>query len=176
MSIGADVARIKGNITAALAAIADKGVTVPAGSTSDALSGLIASIEAGGGIPGFGYDIAFGDFTVTAEKTCSALDIFTDLKYVYGAYLWCTEMFTANAQGQNALIQGASLYDATGWTVSSTKYKQVVCFNHKLKTGKLSYSGINLTKSPSSTFVIYASSQYYFPGFTYKWIAWGKKK
>lgn len=49
MSIATDVSRIKGNINAALAAIADKGVTVPAGSTSDALAGLIASIEAGGG-------------------------------------------------------------------------------------------------------------------------------
>lgn len=49
MSIATDVSRIKGNITAALAAIADKGVTVPDGSTSDALAGLIASIEAGGG-------------------------------------------------------------------------------------------------------------------------------
>lgn len=57
MSIGTDVARIKGNITAALAAIADKGVTVPDGSTSDALAGLIASIEAGGGVSGIAYGI-----------------------------------------------------------------------------------------------------------------------
>ncbi|MGN1003089.1 MAG: hypothetical protein ACI4PC_10005 [Oscillospiraceae bacterium] len=49
MGIAADVTRIKSNITAALAAIADKGVDVPDGSTSDALAGLIASIEAGGG-------------------------------------------------------------------------------------------------------------------------------
>lgn len=49
MSIATDVSRIKGNITAALAAIADKGVTVPDGSTSDALAPLIASIEVGGG-------------------------------------------------------------------------------------------------------------------------------
>lgn len=49
MSIATDVSRIKGNITAALTAIADKGVTVPDGSTSDALASLIASIEAGGG-------------------------------------------------------------------------------------------------------------------------------
>lgn len=48
MSIATDVSRIKGNITAALAAIVDKGVTVPDGSNSDALAGLIASIEAGG--------------------------------------------------------------------------------------------------------------------------------
>lgn len=49
MSIATDVARVKGNITAALAAIADKGVTVPDGSTSDALEGLIKAIQAGGG-------------------------------------------------------------------------------------------------------------------------------
>ena len=48
MSIATDVSRIKGNITAARAAIADKGVTVPDGSNSDALAELIASIEAGG--------------------------------------------------------------------------------------------------------------------------------
>lgn len=49
MGIAKDLSRVKSNITAALSAIADKGVTVPDGSTSDALAGLIASIEAGGG-------------------------------------------------------------------------------------------------------------------------------
>lgn len=49
MSVQTQIDRISGNITAALAAIADKGVTVPDGSTSDALAELIASIEAGGG-------------------------------------------------------------------------------------------------------------------------------
>ena len=60
MSIATDVSRIKGNITAALAAIADKGVTVPDGSTSDVLASLIASIEAGGG----GAKIITGEFTL----------------------------------------------------------------------------------------------------------------
>ena len=48
MSIQTQIDRISGNVTAALAAIADKGVIVPDGSTSDALAELIASIEAGG--------------------------------------------------------------------------------------------------------------------------------
>lgn len=51
MSIQAQINRISGNISSALAAIADKGVIVPSGSKSDALAGLIASIEAGGGLP-----------------------------------------------------------------------------------------------------------------------------
>ena len=70
MSIATDVSRIKGNITAALAAIADKGVTVPDGSTSDALAGMIASIEAGGIQLTYNrlYVAATGTFTPT-ERT-----------------------------------------------------------------------------------------------------------
>lgn len=45
MGIATDLSRVKSNITAALAAIAEKGVTVPDGSNSDALAELIASIE-----------------------------------------------------------------------------------------------------------------------------------
>lgn len=49
MSIQTQIDRISGNVSAALSAIVEKGVTVPDGSTSDALAELIASIEAGGG-------------------------------------------------------------------------------------------------------------------------------
>lgn len=63
MSIATDVSRIKGNITAALAAIADKGVTVPDGSTSDALASLIESIEAGRG----GAEVNIGSFILSSE-------------------------------------------------------------------------------------------------------------
>ena len=49
MSIQTEIDRISGNVSAALSAIAEKGVTVTDGSTSDALASLIASIEAGGG-------------------------------------------------------------------------------------------------------------------------------
>lgn len=51
MSVQAEIDRISGNVSTALAAIADKGVTVPDGSTSDALAELIAAIETGGGLP-----------------------------------------------------------------------------------------------------------------------------
>lgn len=67
MSIATDVSRIKGNITAALAAIADKGVNVPDGSTSDALASLIASIEAGGG----------GGLNIPSDITNFAVDTLT---------------------------------------------------------------------------------------------------
>ena len=49
MSVQTQIDRISGNVSAALSAIAEKGVTVPDGSNSDALHELILSIEAGGG-------------------------------------------------------------------------------------------------------------------------------
>ena len=48
MSIQSEITRISGNVTNALAAIAAKGVIVPAGSNSDDLADLIALIEGGG--------------------------------------------------------------------------------------------------------------------------------
>ena len=51
LSIQSEITRISGNVTAALEAIAEKGVTVPVGSNSDDLADLIALIESGGGEP-----------------------------------------------------------------------------------------------------------------------------
>lgn len=75
MSIATDVSRIKGNITAALAAIADKGVIVPDGSTSDALAGLIASIEAGGGVDVGGRRCVFGIYTPASDSSGSQVKV-----------------------------------------------------------------------------------------------------
>lgn len=63
MSVQTEIDRISGNVSAALAAIAEKGVAVPDGSTSDALAELIASIQAGGGMK-----VCSGTFT-PAENT-----------------------------------------------------------------------------------------------------------
>lgn len=77
MSIATEKARIKGNVAAALSAIAEKGVTVPDGSTSDALASLIASIEAGWGggydFGGTAVEVVSGSFTVAEKTICNAL-------------------------------------------------------------------------------------------------------
>lgn len=49
MSINSEISRLSGNVSDALDAIADKGVTVPAGANSNNLATLIASIPTGGG-------------------------------------------------------------------------------------------------------------------------------
>lgn len=48
MSVQAQIDRISSNVTAALAKIAEKGVTVPSMANSDDLAELIAAIESGG--------------------------------------------------------------------------------------------------------------------------------
>lgn len=47
MSIATEISRIAGNVSDSLTAISNKGVTVPAGSNSDDLAGLIAQISGG---------------------------------------------------------------------------------------------------------------------------------
>lgn len=83
MSIQTQIDRISGNVSAALSAIAEKGVTVPDGSTSDALAELITSIEAGGG----GYDVIAGTFTPASD--CYMYEIINsgDLTTTTGNYL-----------------------------------------------------------------------------------------
>lgn len=53
------IQRIQTNVTAALAKIAEKGVTVPEGSTSDDLEGLIESIPTVGGEYVDGNEVAY---------------------------------------------------------------------------------------------------------------------
>ena len=48
MSISSEISRIASNVSDALDAIADKGVTIPSGATSDNLATLIGQISAGG--------------------------------------------------------------------------------------------------------------------------------
>lgn len=64
MSIQTQIDRISGNVSAALSAIVEKGVTVPDGSTSDALAELITSIEAGGG-----NQLVYGTYTPASNQT-----------------------------------------------------------------------------------------------------------
>ena len=92
MSVQTQIDRISRAVSAALAAIADKGVTVPDGSNSDSLAALIAAIEAGGG---GGAQCSVGTIT-PAEDT-------TELTWNHGlskppmfAALWMRKGYTGN--------------------------------------------------------------------------------
>lgn len=114
MSIATDVSRIKGNVTAALAAIADKGVTVPDGSTSDALAGLIASIEAGGGT-GFATGIlTFNE----SQNTTSNLTITHNLGFAPDHILW----FIIETEAKSSDILYANNYPVSFEYISQEAY------------------------------------------------------
>ena len=73
MSISSEITRLSGNVSDALTAIANKGVTVPSGSNSDDLATLIAQITTGGTAA-----ISIVDTTDSAGgtiRTVTALDI-----------------------------------------------------------------------------------------------------
>ena len=69
MSIASEISRIQQNVSDSLAAVANKGVTVPLGSNSDDLAGLIAQIPNNGVSVVRTQDSHGGDIvTITAEQ------------------------------------------------------------------------------------------------------------
>lgn len=92
MSISSEISRISGNVSDSLAAVAAKGVTVPSGSNSDDLAGLIAQIS-GGGTGAIAIDDTADSHggvvrTITAvdisDTTATAADVMSG-KYFYTA-------------------------------------------------------------------------------------------
>ena len=73
MSISSEITRISGNVSDALTAIANKGVTVPSGANSDDLATLIAQIS-GGGTPAISV-VDTADSHGGTVRTITALDI-----------------------------------------------------------------------------------------------------
>jgi len=64
MSIQSEINRISGNVSDALDAIEEKGVTIPSGANSDDLANLIGQISSGSEIPD-GNNMSFGYTDVT---------------------------------------------------------------------------------------------------------------
>ena len=149
MSIATDVSRIKGNITAALAAIADKGVTVPDGSTSDALAELIASIEAGGGGGNFDFshlgDVNFvksGSFTLAKNGQSIFVEDNDFVEITPKLYILYTEsvltitnkylplaIIQANISDDTGFVLGVWSKDLKSFSTTSTPYTKPFNFN-----------------------------------------------
>ena len=99
MSIQSEIDRIKGNVTAALAKIAEKGVTVPDGANSDNLEALIEAIQAGGG----GADVKSGTFTPAKEPTYGYTVTHNLGKIPILVAVIVGEKFTGTSAGQRAV-------------------------------------------------------------------------
>ena len=97
MSIQSEITRISGNVSDAFTAITNKGVTVPAGSTSDDLADLISQISGGGG--GAISIVDTPDSAGGTIRTITAVDISEDT--VTAAHL--EQGYTAHDAEGNAI-------------------------------------------------------------------------
>lgn len=184
MSVQTEINRISGNVADALAALAEKGVTVPTGAKSDNLAELIAAIEAGGGGADVnsGFDaVTSGTFTLSADKKGSAYTsigydeaklLGDNFRYKMGI-VWCPEILVSEyVPSVNAITIGVAYSDDHYFDID-TKYPHYSVWGYKNISGKLSYGGYGLTSQMTTGIKIYAASQYFVSSVTYKWIGWG---
>ena len=123
MSIQSEIDRIKGNVTAAMAKIAEKGVTVPDGSTSDALAELIASIEISGG----GGNMTCG--TITPLQPITVIE--HSLGAVPNAFIWLVtfnETMSGRDMGTESMFRDEKAYSTKDLNIVNNYKGRMVCF------------------------------------------------
>lgn len=163
MSVQTQIDRISGNVSAALAAIADKGVTVPDGSTSDALAELIASIEAGGGASGFAA-VATGEITLSIGQ--SYVFVSHGLGQIPDVVILYMSEFKTSTTGIVASILLGSKYQINAGHHKSSGYGAYIEKNtDTLNETECTFNGRIQYGSSSSSYTGFSS------GKTYKWIA-----
>ena len=167
MGIASDWARIKGNINAALAAIADKGVTVPSGSTSDALAELIAAIEAGGGASVFAK-VTKGSVTVgIVNKTTLTIEHGLGQKPDI-AILYNPNGFTQDGITACIMLSVGDFANAGYKNSNSASSRRGVYFGTNASMDRNSFTVQGKLYYGNSTS---ASSVYFESGDSYEWIA-----
>lgn len=171
MSVQSEINRIKGNVTAALAKIAEKGVTVPDGANSDNLAPLIESIEAGGG---GAYIVEEGQFVPTENvKSYGSIEHSLGVApFFYVIFLSESSSMNTNIStstvilsccyvGGNAYRVGKHLNDGS----YNARFDHIPVTSNRATTEKYIYA--NAITANSSQF-------FYIAGKTYKWIAIGR--
>lgn len=181
MSVQSEITRLSDNVTAALAAIAGKGVTVPDGSNSDSLAALIAAIEAGGGSAKF----ASGSFTPESNHTVA------DVEHGLGEIPNVYAVFTYDIDGTQDVLTNKIIIlictDVTdyntyvGISVRCGKGSTNNTFTSSKNGGRLvteAYANVNglfvsaANESTCKFSISFGSStkSYFYSGFTYKYL------
>lgn len=156
-------------LDSALAALAEKGVTVPDGTKVDGLAALIAAIESGGGSGG--VDVSW----------------FEGMSFEEGSVTFDADTFSYNAIATGFTQCYGGIVVAEGTTDKfSNPYLNLGCYQADAKNeyrfcvagGNTSYYGVNLALDGyyGAKYIYLAFGQYdlkFKAGVTYKWIAWG---
>ena len=172
MGIVTDLSRVKSNITAALAAIAEKGVTVPDGSNSDALAELIASIEAGSGGE---YIVEEGQFVPTQN-----VNTYGTIEHSLGVAPFFYGIFLSESSSMNITVSTNTVILVCGY-VGGNSYAVGKHLNDNSYNARFNHSPV-ISDTATTEKYIYAKnitingSQFmYIAGKTYKWIAIGRR-
>ena len=181
MSVQSEITRLSDNVTAALAAIADKGVTVPGGSNSDSLAALIESIEAGGGNAKF----ASGSFTPESNYTKANVEHgLGEIPNVYAVFTYdidgtqdvltnkiiiliCTDVTDYNTYvGISVRCGKGSTYE----NFKSSNNGRKLVTSYYTNVDGLFVSGANESKCEFSISFGSSTKSYFYSGFTYKYL------
>lgn len=127
MSVQAQIDRISSNVTAALAKIAEKGVTVPSMANSDDLAELIAAIEAGG-------SGGSGKTLVSKSGTTTAASFDTGLSEIVAVYIRRASVITTGLVNATILVP-FDMVDITGCSSYSSYFKSFMNYGSTLSKG-----------------------------------------
>lgn len=126
--IGRQIIRIRENVSDALTAIGNKGVTVPSGSNSDDLADLIGAIQTGGGTPSATQHTILFEFE---DSTTSTLTVYFDSSFISSAIT-----ATVPTTYDSKTVQQASL-DGTAWYTKPSEDWEIL-FDESVTFGEAS--------------------------------------
>ena len=175
MSIASEISRISGNVSDSLDAVAAKGVTVPSGSNSDDLAGLIAQISGGNYVTPEQYGAVGDGTTDDSEAVQDAVDagysVYFDSNKTY--YLASAVTIDHDCHlfgGEGATIKTATPSGGTvndGIVVTGTLKKTTTLTTDYSSVGTTANSGNQFTLSDMTgieigdLLIIEATDQYY---------------
>ena len=168
MSISSEISRISGNVSDALTAISNKGVTVPSGSNSDDLATLIGQIQGGGGAA-----ITVSDTTdthggiireITAVNISDTTAVASDV--AQGKYFYTSS--GVKTAGTASGGGGGLEYETGTWTPTEDVAEAWISFTNTHTTAPFLYyiidSGDDFIGTASSNVLLIWYSPYLFTG------------
>lgn len=176
MSVQTQIDRISGAVSAALTALSEKGVTVPAGTKVDGLAALIAAIEAGGGGGGGGVPdglaaITTGTYT-TSQYSAAQPSITHNLGVMPNFFIWIPEE-EVDWYDTEVLCYGAILSKNITIHSIGTVGTAIIGYinSSKTMTHSQNWSAVTSYMNETQAKLLSSSSARISPHITYRWYA-----
>lgn len=119
MSIASEISRISENVSAALSALAEREVNVPAGASSASLAELIAAVPGGLQLPDFLHRLEFQSFTLSSAGNLHETSYVIGSDYNAGRPNFAIGWTDGAVSGTNEVIQFVH------WTDYEAPYEKI---------------------------------------------------